>query len=232
MRPVVPLRYGTTPLPDRWNGGPPRLWLARHRPGEAVAGADEALLDAEERERAAAFAHAADRAAYLAAHAMLRRLLGAYLGIAADRVRYARERCPCCGEGHGRPSVVGAPLHFSLSRSGEFTLVAVAATAVGVDIEEIPRPDTARAVTSALHTEERQELACLPSADRLEAFTRCWARKEAYLKATGHGLAEGVSHVHVGAGPRPAELDDWSLTDVTVPRRYRAACATQGRQYP
>lgn len=185
------------------------------------------MLDADELARAAAFVRPEDHAVYIRAHAVVRRLLGGYLDVHPARVHIVREPCPCGGDGHGRPAVAGSPLHYSLSRSGRVMLVGVASSPVGVDIEEIPAADTAETVLGALHPRERSELRAVAPVARPAAFARCWARKEAYLKGTGTGLAEHPSHTYVGAAPIPARLPRWTLTDIRVPGGYRAACALQ-----
>ncbi|MFG2146899.1 4'-phosphopantetheinyl transferase family protein [Streptomyces sp. NPDC048696] len=223
----LPERYDADRLPGPWDGGPPRLWLAGPFPAGPAPTADRALLDADELARAAAFVRPGDRAAYIRAHALVRRLLGGCLGVHPARVSLVREACPCCGDGHGRPAVAGSPLHYSLSRGAGVVLVGIAASPIGVDIEKIPAPDTAQTVLTALHPEERAELLAVPPAARPAAFARCWARKEAYLKGTGTGLAEHPSRTYVGAGAIPARLPRWTLTDVRAPLGYRAACAVQ-----
>ncbi|MFI9585740.1 4'-phosphopantetheinyl transferase family protein [Streptomyces sp. NPDC052236] len=189
------------------------------------AAADEWLLDGDERGRVRTFVREADRDRYRVAHVVLRRLLGAYLARDPEAVELMREACPGCGGAHGRPAVAGAPLHFSLSHSGDFALFAFADTPVGIDVESEPSAAVAAEVANMLHPAERAELAALPLAARPAAFARCWARKEAYLKGIGIGLAEDPSITYVGAGPDAGVLTGWSLADVSVAPGYAAACA-------
>ena len=56
-------------------------------------------------------------------------------------------------------------------------------------------------VELALSAEERRTLAALPPAERDPGFLRYWTRKEAVLKATGHGLAVAPAAIAV-TGPR------------------------------
>lgn len=41
----------------------------------------------------------------------------------------------------------------------------------------------------------------LPPDSRLQAFYACWTRKEAFLKATGEGIAESLARVEVTLAP-------------------------------
>src|SRR5215210_3353786 len=148
--------------------------LTGGEPGEE----DLALLDEEEQRRAARLRSRADRACYVAAHAFLRRLVGERLGVAPQGVTVVREPCPCCGAPRGRPAVGGStgPLHFSLSRSGEWALIAIAREPVGVDIEALPPPETVAEVSGVLHPSERAEIVSAPADVRAEVFARIWTR--------------------------------------------------------
>ncbi|MCI4079014.1 4'-phosphopantetheinyl transferase superfamily protein [Streptomyces sp. MMS21 TC-5] len=76
-----------------------------------------------------------------------------------------------------------------------------------------------------LHPTETQELTALPAAERITALARCWARKEACLKAAGTGLANGLVDPYVGTLPDPAAVPGHRLTDLPTPARYQAALA-------
>ncbi|MFR9675904.1 4'-phosphopantetheinyl transferase family protein [Streptomyces sp. TR06-5] len=185
------------------------------------------LLDAQERDRAAAFARPADRHRYLVAHVALRRLLGERLGVPPQDVVTTRQPCQGCGGPHGRPVVPGDPVHFSLSHSGDLVMIALAETPVGADVEEVPELRTVDDTAGMLHAAEHSALSALDGARRPAAFARCWTRKEAYLKATGAGLTEDLSATHVGAGPDPQPLAGWLITDHAVPHGYAAATAVR-----
>ncbi|WKX73245.1 4'-phosphopantetheinyl transferase superfamily protein [Streptomyces sp. XD-27] len=204
-------------VPDGWQGEP-QTWLLSV--SEYAAGPDGALadtiLDAEERDRAAAFVRDEDRQRYRAAHAGLRRLLGAYLGLDPAAVPFMREPCPGCGAPHGRPAVTGTPLHFNMSHAGDLVLFAFADAPVGADVERIQPVSVVDQVAASLHPRERAELAGLPDADRPAAFARCWTRKEAYLKGLGTGLSRDPAIDYVGSGPHPVPVGSWTLADLPV----------------
>ncbi|MGW0390769.1 4'-phosphopantetheinyl transferase family protein [Streptomyces sp. NPDC003042] len=194
--------------------------------GHAVDGAVE-LLDATERDRAARLLREGDRRSYLASHIGLRLLLGGYLGLAPEKVTLVREDCPCCGGPHGRPAVAGGALHFSLSHSDDMAYFAFAGVPVGVDVEAMPSAGAVADVLSALHPQETAELTALSAADRPAALARVWCRKEAYLKATGTGVALGLTDPYVGAAPTPAPVPGWTLRDLPAPPPYAAALAVR-----
>jgi 4'-phosphopantetheinyl transferase len=169
------------------------------------------LLDGPERERFDRFRRAQDRALYLVAHALARRVLAAHAGSAPAAVTYAVGA-------HGKPRPQGAArgLELSLSHSGARVAVAVTrGVPIGVDVERVgadPEPSLVRSVLSGA---ERAAFASLSPHDRPPAFARYWARKEAVLKATGDGLA--VSPV---------------LLTVTPPDAAPALLAWEGERRP
>ncbi|MBO1337978.1 4'-phosphopantetheinyl transferase superfamily protein [Streptomyces sp. VRA16 Mangrove soil] len=210
--------------------GTVRLWLVRTDggPADASAGTGAGVLDEDELRRAAAFRFDRHRVRYIASHVALRTVLGERLGRAPGDVRLVRLPCPGCGEPHGRPAVADAPdLHFSLSHSGDLALVAVAPTAVGADVEELPSIEVTQDLAAVLHPMEQAELAALdaPSEHR-GALARAWVRKEAYLKGIGTGLSRAADLDYVGTLPgSPGAPDGWTIRDVAVPAGYTAAVA-------
>ncbi|PCG84674.1 4-phosphopantetheinyl transferase [Streptomyces sp. WZ.A104] len=203
------------------------MWLVDSRSNRTWGPGCEAVLDARERARAAAYRREEHRRIYVAAHIALRMLLGAYLAQDPAAVRFVREDCPRCGGPHGRPAVAGSPVHFSLSHGEGVALLGFAGTPIGVDVEKPPAQDALSHLVPCLHKRERAELAALPAGERPSAFTACWARKEAYLKGLGIGLARGPHLDYVGAGGEAAALTDWTLTDVAAPDGFFAACAVR-----
>ncbi|MFD3700769.1 4'-phosphopantetheinyl transferase family protein [Streptomyces sp. NPDC058646] len=192
--------------------------------GHPLGGAT-AMLDAAERDRAGRLLREGDRRRYLASHVGLRVLLGGYLGLAPEKVALVREDCPCCGGPHGRPAVAGGVIHFSLSHSGDLAFFAFAGAPVGIDVEGLPSASAVADILNTLHPAETAELTDLPEPDRRTALARVWSRKEAYLKATGTGLALGVAEPYVGSAATPARVPGWTLADLPAPAGYAAALA-------
>lgn len=190
--------------------------------------ADVSVLDDRERHRAAKFVRDVDRHSYLAAHIALRHVLGRRLGLPPGEVTFLRQACPNCSAPHGRPALAGTdePVEFSLSHGGDLVLVGIAATPVGVDVEQVPDVQVAADLTARLHPAEQREIA---AAARPElAFATVWTRKEAYLKGIGTGLSRGLATDYLGAGGLAPLPDGWSLLDVPVPAGYAGAVAVAG----
>lgn len=150
------------------------------------------LLSVDERARVSRLAFAQDQAQFIAARARLRQILARYLALRADAIRFSY------GD-HGKPTLSryqSAPF-FNLSHSGEFAAVAVTHCGeVGIDIEQI-RPVGGEIALRFFTEGEKATLALHSGREWLEAFYKCWTRKEAVLKAHGKGLSGGLASFDV-----------------------------------
>jgi len=167
--------------------GEAHLWRARLPldPGELAR--CDALLSADERHRAGLARAAAERARFVAVRGLLRTLLGRYLDLPPETVRFAY------GE-HGKPTLADGGLarsfRFNVSHAGDVALLAFAREReVGVDVErvrDVPRAD--RIASRIFEPEAAEAWRALPDGERREAFIREWTRLEAVSKLTGEGV--------------------------------------------
>jgi 4'-phosphopantetheinyl transferase len=181
-----------------------------------------ALLDGHERERLDRFRRPADRARYLAAHALTRIVLADAVGTPAGALVF--DRTCRCGAQHGKPVLPGGP-GFSLTHAGDLVGVAVhPGGAVGLDVEQVRELTDLAAMVA--HVCSPQETA--PDAD---AFFTLWTRKEALLKAVGTGLATPMSAITLvpegvlGWTGEDAPRDPLWLRDLHPATGYLAAVA-------
>jgi 4'-phosphopantetheinyl transferase len=210
---------------DLLDGGPV-VWWARPVP-PVDGGGLAALLDAHERGRLDRFRREADRARYLAAHALARLALAAALGRSAADLEF--DRTCRCGKQHGKPVLPGGPA-FSLTHAGGLVGVAVHPHGpVGLDVEEERELTDLPAL--AQHACSPAETAPDPA-----GFFVLWTRKEALLKATGAGLASPMAAITLG----PSGVVEWTgdgapsgpvwLRDLRPGPGYRAAIAGLGAE--
>jgi 4'-phosphopantetheinyl transferase len=201
------------------------------------------LLDAGERARWSRFRRDADRARFLAAHALARRVLAVHAGMPAAELGFATLCRRCGATDHGKPRLVAAGgIEFSLSHSGERVVLALARGVVlGVDVERLkPERDAAALTAAVLSAAEQRVVAALPPARRALALLRYWTRKEALLKATGDGLAIEPARLTVTAPDAPPALVAWEaasppetdayLVDLSPGPGHVASLAMLGRR--
>jgi len=123
---------------------------------------------------------------FVADHGSLRLLLSAYLETDPRKLSLVTNR-------YGKPRLESEScrLRFNMSHSGELTMIAVCLDAeIGIDVEAVrPIPEWADIAVSQFSTGENQSIHAEAPAHRMEAFFRCWTRKEALIKAVGMGLS-------------------------------------------
>ncbi len=198
----------------------------------------EGMLSPDERQRAGRFHFQSDRDRFIARRAILRILLGCYLGIEPESVRFSR------GE-KGKPVITGITnrelLHFNLSHSENMAIYAFSPDhEVGVDIEQMrDNIEMTRLVERFFSDREKEEWRTLPESQRREAFFSGWTRKEAFTKATGDGLTMPLDSFDVSLAPgEPARLLGingeaeaalkWTMRDLRPAADFAAALAVEG----
>ncbi|HEY7429519.1 MAG TPA: 4'-phosphopantetheinyl transferase superfamily protein [Streptosporangiaceae bacterium] len=159
--------------------------------------ATRAVLAASERDRSASYLRPQDGVRFAASRGAVRVILSAYLGCEPERVRFA-------DDGGGQPRLAaGHSLQFSVSRSGDIALLAVSPDPVGADLERVrPRPGLADLVTARFPAAEAACVAAGCAGSPTRSFYRHWVAKEAYIKATGRGLAV-LRDAELECGPAP-----------------------------
>jgi 4'-phosphopantetheinyl transferase len=191
------------------------------------------LLQPDELDRANRFYFEKDRKRFAIARGFLRVLLGRYLQSDPKSLMFSY------GD-YGKPALNETSLRFNMSHSGSVALYAVTeGREIGVDVEQVradfTNDDVARRFFSPYEVECLQ---ALPGEDRVEAFFRCWTRKEAYIKATGRGLSQPLDGFDVTLGPaKSAALlrnDDgtherWTMAGIDVGPGYAGALVVEGQ---
>ena len=189
------------------------------------------ILDEEEKGRTSRFYEARHRIEYAAAHAMARILIGEYLGRPSGSIGFIRAA-------NGKPGLIldhsDPALRFNTSRTAGAALFAFALQReVGVDIEKIERRPHFREVCArTLSPAERDSLNKISEEqERIRAFHRLWARKEAVLKASGDGLMihPALFDVMEPSVQLPGKQSvEWRVADVSCDPAYAAAVAADG----
>lgn len=180
------------------------------------------ILSADELTRAARFRFDHHRHRFTRCRLLLRELLGNELGIhpASIAFRYGP---------HGKPALDA--LHFNLSHSGPLAVIAISRDhPLGIDVEQIDRrKDVVPLARTAFSPEECAELNALPSDERIDAFFRGWARKEAYLKLLGTGFSRPSDSFTVSLTREPhTHVEGAALLDLDVHDDFACSLAVAG----
>jgi 4'-phosphopantetheinyl transferase len=196
------------------------------------------LLSSEELLRANRFHLNKHRRRFIVARAAMRQVLSRYLSVAPQDLVFSYSD-------KGKPEFPDksqeAEIKFNLSHSCDLALFAVTEThRVGVDIESVNRELAIEEIAERFFSagEVNTLRATLPG-ERAEAFFSCWTRKEAYIKAVGHGLSapldsfeeafgRGVPAALLHVRTDPTEARRWSIYDIHVAEGYKAALAVEG----
>ncbi len=189
----------------------------------------ERTVTQAELDRAARFVHDVDARRHILGRALVRLLLAPLLGVDPPAICFTMS-------GLGKPSLDKGP-SFSISHSGDYVLVALAAEGrLGADVEAIrPLRNLPGLARTSFGADEYEHVMALPEAERPLPFFRTWTRKEAILKALGCGLT-GLSNISVSAEPDvenallrlddPDErIDDWTIRPLAVGPEAEAAVA-------
>ena len=210
------------------------VWRASlDQDAELISGLERLLSD-DEHERADRFRFTRDRDRFVAGRGLLRTLLGGYLAVSPQDVRFRYGA-------HRKPGLAGDGPWFNVSHSGHLALFAFSPSVeIGIDIELAhSHPDGERIAEHFFSAAEVAELRSLPAAHRAAGFLTCWTRKEAFLKARGDGLTLPLDAFDVTLGPdrpcallrtawSPGEPGHWRLVDLSDPDRgYVAALAAR-----
>lgn len=236
-------------LESLWHPPPPNLTLLSHE--VHVWRADLNLpawqihpmaqtLSPDELLRADRFYVERDAKHFIAGRGLLRAILGRYLYIEPAQVQFSYGSC-------GKPTLANTDtdrtLCFNLSHSNGLALYAITRDqSIGIDVEHIcAMPNTLALAKRFFSSREYAVISFLPADQTQEAFFNGWTRKEAYLKATGQGLA-GLEQVEVSLTPgEPAALLSiqgdsqsaitWSLHHLIPAPGYVAALAVEGHDW-
>lgn len=194
-----------------------------------------ALLSDEELARADRFVFEEDRCRFICCRGALREIL-------AKRLNRKPAGLTFDYNDKGKPFLRAASLEFNLSHSGTRAVLAISDRApVGIDIEKMrsaKHVGWTQVAARFFSPQEIEALTAMPEKDHEAGFFACWARKEAYLKLHGLGLALPLKAFSVSVDPsRPAELvgTDWQpgdlsrsqLLDLDAPEGYRSCLAVR-----
>jgi len=205
------------------------VWVLPIRADRQLVDQLQQTLSSDEIARAVRFRAEEDRDLFIVGRGILRKILSRYASEPAEKLvfRYGSK---------GKPYMRDhSDVQFNLGHSGGFAIYGVGGEELGVDIELIkPSTDWRKISQRFFSPQEFEELKRLDPPQQLRGFFSCWARKEAYIKAIGGGIAT-LAKFCAGAQPSPGEgaIDEegkpheWYFNDLNVGDKHAGAIVTR-----
>ena len=162
-----------------------------------------------DRARAQRILHPREQARHLTARYALRKVLGQLCHQPPDSLALVESAL-------GKPHLADQAIHFSISHSADWAVLAFAQTPLGIDGQhrkELPRMDL---MQKRFFSEDEQKYV----GDHHDRFFEVWTLKEAYLKATGEGIRRELGRFSVvtpsgqPALKDPESQENWNLMRV------------------
>jgi 4'-phosphopantetheinyl transferase len=183
-------------------------------------------LDLDEKSKSFRFHHRIDHRRFVSSHGALRFLLGKYLNILPAEVQF------CVGP-NKKPLLKNERiqnLHFNMTHSGDWILIAVAEVPIGVDIE---KKDEKFSYEEILPTNFCSgEIDFIRNSNpSVSPFYLLWTRKEALVKATAKGLDGDLILISVLDGQNYVDdkilrsNDRWDINSFEVEEHYIGSIA-------
>ena len=197
------------------------------------------LLSIDERERVSEYKFAKDAQYYTCARGILRKILGRYLTVDPKNIHFLYNN-------YGKPYLDQEPtkksVKFNLSHSEDLVLYVFSEDyKVGIDLEKMKPFDNFLDIAQQFFSvPEVANLNAVQAAKRLEAFYKCWTRKESVIKAIGQGLSFPLDQFTVSFADNepvrivdlqldsPININEWSLYSIDTIPGYQAAVTVIG----
>lgn len=117
----------------------------------------------------------------------------------------------------GKPYLTNQKLHFNVSHSGLWVVIAWGSSSVGIDVEQIQMDRGKEALARRYFSEDEQAyLFSGGEQERAERFFRIWTGKESYLKYLGTGIDRPLNSFSVLKAPVKEMLQTWRLPDACM----------------
>lgn len=182
------------------------------------------FLNSKEIERAERFHKEIDRNYFIIYRSILKIILAAYTKTSAKDVEFEYGS-------NKKPYLADYPwLHFNISHSQDYAVIAVSRKNVGIDIEYMSKDfDFANIVPDIF---EDKEISVIQNAiNKNAAFYTLWTRKEAFVKGVGKGIDEDFKYIPCLDGSHSIDskltkiTDNWQLHSFDLAEHYLGAVA-------
>lgn len=184
------------------------------------------LLDLQETEKTQRYHQEKDRQSRIISRAVLRILLGRYLATGPKEIRFQLDY----NKKLLLQNISAKNLHFNVSHSGDWILIAFSINPIGVDVEQINTSFTYQNLLDfSFSLEEKNYLES--GINQHKNFYKLWTRKEALLKATGKGLIDdlisipSLDGIHQNPEHIIGSAESWQITSFEVDKNHLGSAA-------
>ncbi len=129
------------------------------------------------------------RIEYIASQWLRYKLLSELLGVTTTDLRFSKSQ-------NGRPFLVDSMIDFNISHTRDYVVIAIAkGKRVGIDVQTKKEKVDVLAIAKQYFAKSEYDLVAAKKGDsaQRDVFYWLWAYKEASLKLTGEGIANGLN---------------------------------------
>jgi 4'-phosphopantetheinyl transferase len=186
-----------------------------------------ATLRPEEIARANRYYRIGDRNTFIISRGATRDILGKYLSLQPSSIEFELGI-------NKKPYVKNdQDLHFNISHSGDWILIGISNSEIGVDTELINKAFAYKEILP--YNFSAREVDYINQDRSLSRFFMLWTRKEALIKATGEGLNDNLKlitcldGIHFTQSNIISSANDWLINTFKLNENYLASIATNSK---
>lgn len=143
----------------------------------------------------------------------LRKILSEQLSVEPKKINFSLAN-------NNKPYI--AEFNFNLSHSGDFVVIAIGKSEIGIDVEQIKTHFDHSSLAKECFTINERNLI-----NNLEDFYCFWTRKEAILKASGEGLIDNLHEIECIAGKVQRHGTNYQLNSFLIDRNHMLSVACE-----
>lgn len=182
------------------------------------------FLNSTELERAERFHKELDKNRFIICRSILKIVLAAHTKLEAKNISLDYHF-------NKKPYLASHPsLHFNISHSEDYAVIAISNNKVGIDIEYVSEDFNFKEIMSDVFN-DNEILAIQKAADKKHAFYTSWTRKEAFVKALGKGIDDDFKCIPCLDGEYSLDSnqlktnESWQVYSFHLADQYLAAVA-------